>query len=132
MSTPWARASRMTCRTSSSCSPRPSMMAVLVLTPGSISFDCARTPSERSYRVPAARDRAEAAVPGAAVAQDHERRGAAIPALRYVGAARALADGVQPVLAHQAEHALVARARRHAHLEPIRAPLRKRPRRSGR
>ena len=41
---------------------------------------------------------AESATPGAGVTQNHDRRGAAIPALPHVRATRLLADGVEAVL----------------------------------
>src|SRR6266853_1138456 len=49
---------------------------------------------------PAGLDRAEAAGPGAGVAEDHEGRRARLPALADVGAARLLAHGVQVEAAH--------------------------------
>jgi hypothetical protein len=50
---------------------------------------------------PAGVDQAEAAGPGAAVAQDHEGGGAVGPALVDVGAAGLLADGVQLQAPHE-------------------------------
>jgi hypothetical protein len=46
-------------------------------------------------------DLAEVAAPRAAVAADEERRLAVLPALEDVGAARFLADGVQPLTAYE-------------------------------
>ena len=60
----------------------------------------------------AVRHRAVGAVPGADVAQDHEGGGLVLPALADVGAARLLAHGVQPQLAHHALELHVGRARR--------------------
>ena len=47
------------------------------------------------------RDRAVGAVSRADVAENHERRGAVLPALADVGAVRLLADRVQVEVAHQ-------------------------------
>ena len=52
-------------------------------------------------------DGAVGAVPRADVAEDHERRGAVLPALADVGAVRFLADGVEVELAHQVLEAQV-------------------------
>ena len=68
-------------------------------------------------------DVAEAAAAGARVAEDHERRGAALPALADVGAGRLLADGVQVLLADQLGQLAVARAAGRGHLEPRRLAL---------
>src|SRR6201999_4647761 len=53
-------------------------------------------------------DIAEAAAPGAGVAEDHERRGAALPALPDVRARRLLADRVQVLGLDQALQLAVA------------------------
>ena len=67
-------------------------------------------------------DRAVAAGAGADVAQDHERRGAALPALPYVRAVRLLADRVELVVAHQRLQRDVVGAARHSRREPVREP----------
>ena len=78
----------------------------------------------------AVRDRAVAAVAGAHVAQDHERRGRVLPALPDVGTARLLADRVEVPLAHPTLEAHVVGAAGGADLEPRRlAPLRDEARR---
>ena len=53
-------------------------------------------------RRPAVRDRAVGARARADVAEDHERRGAVVPAFADVRAARVLADGVELEVAHDA------------------------------
>ncbi len=63
-------------------------------------------------------DRAVGAVPGADVAQDHEGGGLVLPAFPDVGAARLLADRVQPQLAHHGLDVRVVRAAGCLHLEP--------------
>src|SRR6185369_12359456 len=62
--------------------------------------------------------RAEPAGPGADVAQDHEGRGPAVPALPHVGAARLLADRMEAQVAHQAAQPVVALAHGSAGLDP--------------
>src|SRR4029077_20025512 len=51
--------------------------------------------SEVKLNRPARRHRAEATGARAHVAEDHERRGAPVPAIEDVGAARLFADGVE-------------------------------------
>src|SRR5690606_31662171 len=68
----------------------------------------------------AVRHRAVLAGAGADVAEDDEGRGPRLPALADVGAVRLLADGVQPLLAHQLLQPQVVGAARRAHLEPFR------------
>ncbi len=63
---------------------------------------------------------AEAAATGAGVAQDHEGRCAAFPALANVGAGRLLAHRVQTLIADQAGEIAVALATWSGHLEPRR------------
>src|SRR3954463_6379284 len=65
-------------------------------------------------------DVAEPAPAGAGVAEDHERRGAAVPAVADVGARRLLADGVEVLVADEAVELPVARAARRLDLEPRR------------
>ena len=67
-------------------------------------------------------DRAEAARPGADIAQDHERRRAAGPALRAVRAPCTLADGFEAKLADQAPREGNAARRGDRPLEPFRQP----------
>src|ERR1700722_10796062 len=66
---------------------------------------------------------AEAAAPGAGVAEDHERGGAALPALADVGAGGLLADGVQVLVANQLRELAVALPTGRGHLEPGRLAL---------
>src|SRR3712207_9085118 len=61
-------------------------------------------------RRPAGAHVAEAAAPRARVAEDHERRGAALPALADVGAGRLLTDGVEVLVLDQLRQRAVARA----------------------
>src|SRR6185369_12379706 len=63
---------------------------------------------------------AEAAVPGAGVAEQHERRGLVPPALAEVRALRFLADGVEPERLHDAARLHVARAAGGTDLDPRR------------
>jgi hypothetical protein len=72
---------------------------------------------------------AEAARAGADVAQDHDGQRAPAPALADVGAAGALADRVQPLLAHQPLHLEEGRLGRQADLDPLGMPPPARPRR---
>src|SRR3954452_18057023 len=65
-------------------------------------------------------DVAETAAPRARVAEDHERRRAALPALADVRARRLLADRVKVLVADLAVELPVARATRWRHLEPRR------------
>src|SRR3954447_18177549 len=65
-------------------------------------------------------DVAEAAAARARVAEDHERGGAAVPAVADVRTRRLLADGVQVLVADEAVELAVARAARRLHLEPWR------------
>ena len=65
-------------------------------------------------------DVAEAAAPGAGVAEDHERGGAALPALADVRARRLLADRVEVLGLDQVLQLAVPRAARRRHLEPRR------------
>ena len=66
------------------------------------------------------RDRAEAAVPGADVAHEHERRRPlAAPALEDVGALRLLADGVEVLLLHEVEDRAGVVVVDEAHLQPL-------------
>src|SRR6478752_5042433 len=58
-------------------------------------------------------DRTEAARPGARVTEDHDRRGALVPALPDVRAARLLADRVEVQAAEQALELVVVLAGRH-------------------
>src|ERR1700746_973954 len=63
-------------------------------------------------------DVAEPAPARARVAEDHERRGAALPALNDVGAGGILADGVAVLLADQLGQLAVALSAGGGHLEP--------------
>ena len=63
-------------------------------------------------------DVAEAAAPRAGVAEDHEGRGAALPALADVRARGLLTDRVQVLRADQRAELAVALAARRRHLEP--------------
>ena len=63
---------------------------------------------------------AEAAAAGADVAEDHEGRRAALPALADVGAVGLLADGVQVVAADLLLQPAVVRPARRRHLQPRR------------
>ena len=53
------------------------------------------------------------------VAEDHERRGAVVPALADVGAVRVFADGVELQLAHDALQPEVVLRPGRAHLQPL-------------
>ena len=64
-------------------------------------------------------DGAEAAASGADRAHEHDRRGAAAPALVDVGAMGFLADGVQSVSAQGLFNCDIALARRRSDLEPL-------------
>ena len=64
-------------------------------------------------------DRAEAAGPGAGVAQDHDRGRALVPALPDVRAAGLLADRVERQAAEQALELVVVLARRHPRADPV-------------
>jgi hypothetical protein len=68
-------------------------------------------------------DLAEVAAPGALVAPDEERRLAVLPALEDVGAARLLADRVQPLGLHQGVQLGVGRTHLGAGLDPLRLAL---------
>src|SRR5207244_10276200 len=68
-------------------------------------------------------DVAEAAAARAGVAEDHERRGAAVPTLADVRAGGLLADGVELVALDHALQLEVARSARRADLEPRRLAL---------
>src|SRR5205085_1368818 len=72
---------------------------------------------------------AKAAAPGADVAEDHEGRGAALPAFADIGAVRLLADGVQVVLLDRLAETPIGRAARCRHLQPGRLALAEGPRR---
>ena len=72
-------------------------------------------------------DVAEAAAARAGVAEDHERGGAALPALADVRAGGLLADGVQVLRADQLGQLAVALAAGRGHLEPRRLALAQRP-----
>ena len=69
---------------------------------------------------PAGLDGAEPARPGADVAQDHDRRGALVPALAHVGADRLLADRVEVQAAQQPLEVVVVVTRGHPGLDPVR------------
>jgi hypothetical protein len=66
---------------------------------------------------------AEAAAPGARVPEDHERRGAALPAVPDVGAGGLLADRDEVLGLEAPGQLAVARAARHRDLEPRRLAL---------
>src|SRR5439155_2745994 len=68
-------------------------------------------------------DVAEATPPGAGVAEDHERGGAALPALADVRAGGLLADRVQVLGLDQLRQLAVLRAARRRNLEPWRLAL---------
>ena len=70
-------------------------------------------------RGPAVRHRAVRAGARADVAENHERRGAVVPALADVRALRLFAHRVQLQLAHQALEPQVARRAGRAHLQPL-------------
>ena len=83
--------------------------------------DRARDPRRLERVVPgrlAGLDVAEAAAAGAGVAEDHEGRRAALPALADVGARRLLADRVQVLAVDQLGQLAVARPAGRRHLEP--------------
>ena len=63
---------------------------------------------------------AEAAAPGAQIAQQHEGRGAMVPALADVGTMRRLADGVQLQVARQGLEIVIVLAHGRARLQPFR------------
>ncbi len=65
-------------------------------------------------------DRAEPAGAGAYVTQDHEGRGAAVPAVADIGTAGLLAYGVEVQSPHQIAQPFVALADRRARLDPLR------------
>jgi hypothetical protein len=77
-------------------------------------------------RRPPVGDGAVGAVPGADIAENHEGRGAVLPALADVRAMRFLAHRVEVQVAHELLEAQVVRASGRLHLEPGRLPLRKR------
>ena len=92
-------------------------------------LDLRRDPQRLERVVPGRNARlhvAEAAAAGADVAEDHERRGAALPALADVGALGLLADGVEVVVGDRLLQAAVRRAARRRDLEPRRLALAKR------
>ena len=68
-------------------------------------------------------DIAEPAAPRAGVAEDHERRGAPLPALPDVGAGGLLAHGVQLLVADQLRERAVALPSGRRHLQPRRLAL---------
>ena len=68
---------------------------------------------------------AEAAAPRAQIAQQHERRGAMVPALADIGAVRRLANRMQVQLARQRLQVVIVLAHGRARLQPVR--LRRRP-----
>ena len=69
---------------------------------------------------------AEAAGPGAGVAEDHDRGGALVPALPDVRAVGLLADGVEVQAAEQALEVVVVLARGHPGLDPVGVPAQRR------
>ena len=71
---------------------------------------------------PAGLDRAEAAGPGAGVAEDHDRGGALVPALADVRAVGLLADRVQAQAAEQALEVVVVVAGRDPGPDPVGVP----------
>ena len=116
------------CRMVSAKMPRPpsgrSSRATLVTT--TCSSCMAATATRDAARLvviepgrPAGLDRAEAARPGAGVAQDHDRRGALVPALPDVRAVGLLADRVQVEAAEQALEVVVVLARWHPRPDPV-------------
>ena len=70
------------------------------------------------------RDSTIGAIPGAHVAEDHERRCAVLPALADVGAMRLLADGMQVERPHQLLEAQIVGAAGCFHFQPAGLPLR--------
>src|SRR5688500_18546286 len=64
-------------------------------------------------------DRAEATSPGAGVTQDHDRRGALVPALPDVRAVRLLTDRVQVEAAEQALELVEVVTGRHPGADPV-------------
>ena len=70
-------------------------------------------------RRPAGLDGAEAAGPGADVAEDHDRRRALLPALPDVWAVRLLAHRVERQAAQDALQVVVVLAARQARLDPV-------------
>jgi hypothetical protein len=64
------------------------------------------------------RDRAVGAVSGADVAEDHEGRGAVLPALADIRAVRFFADRMEVQIAHQVLQADVVLSTRRLHFEP--------------
>ena len=79
--------------------------------------------SRIELRGPPVGDRAVRAVSRTDVAEDHERRGAVLPALADVGAVSFLADGVEVELAHEVLESRVVRPAWRPHLEPARLSL---------
>src|SRR5687768_47834 len=77
-------------------------------------------------RWPAMRDCAIRAVARADVPQNHEGRGAVLPALTYIGAARLFTDRVEVELAHHVLEPQVVGSTWRPHLQPRRLPLRER------
>ena len=73
-------------------------------------------------------DGAIAAGARARIAQNHERGGAAIPAVADVGTARLLADGMERAALHKRLQLAVALAARRGNLEPLRQATRARNR----
>src|SRR5215217_5011546 len=71
----------------------------------------------------AGEDGAEAAGAGADVAQDHEGRGAVVPALADVRAARLLADGVEVEAAHGLSYIAVALSHGRPGFKPLGPPV---------
>src|SRR5215211_4222670 len=71
----------------------------------------------------ACEDGAEAAGAGADVAQDHEGRGAVVPALADVRAARLLADGVEVEAAHGLSYIAVALSHGRPGFKPLGPPV---------
>ena len=68
---------------------------------------------------PAGLHGAEAAGPGARVAEDHDRRGALVPALPDIRAAGLLADRVEVQAAQEPLQVVVVLAGRDARLDPV-------------
>src|SRR4051812_44297210 len=64
-------------------------------------------------------DVAEAAGAGARIAEDHDRRGALVPAVPDVRAVGLLADGIEIQAVQQALQVVVVVARRHPRLDPV-------------
>ena len=119
----WRTVSATTPAPPSGRSSRATMVTTACFRPIRLAASATRRGSSRS--VSGGRpvcDGAEAAVPGADAAQDHERGRAQRPALPLVRAAGLFADGVQRLIAQEAAQSGIRVAGADPNLEPLRAP----------